>query len=354
MFSDETKTKNAVLGSHVNTRVGRDAGPAVGTEAVARWARAVNAPPILRQPAPKAAAAFNTPTQSVSAQRPFAGGRASSEDSATSFQTLVEAHVMAARATPGSGHAPLEPAALSSGEAALPLPRDSAGLEPLQPPLEVRTSGMPLSKKSSDPEPATTLAHPPLPRVSDEFRKAPANQSSPFGIADPDTARTLPLSALRGLHASHRMGRQDAGEQDGIDGSRSARQQASSSSTAALLMPSAQALPVVELQATAEDVNPARGSDQLHALIESCCSRLWVSDASGHAPQGVMLDLGRWMPGCTVEVAKAAGMLRITLRGVDGSERSRFEEELQGLGADLAQKLGCQVVAAVAGNKELT
>lgn len=88
---------------------------------------------------------------------------------------------------------------------------------------------------------------------------------------------------------------------------------------------------------------------QLQALIESSCSRLWVDDAGGRGVQGVMLDLGHWLPGCTVELAKAAGVLRVTLRGVDDAQRVGAEAELLGLGEDLALKLGCRVVTAVAG-----
>jgi hypothetical protein len=119
-------------------------------------------------------------------------------------------------------------------------------------------------------------------------------------------------------------------------------------------MPPVQAQSLVEASKANEDVSAVDGTEQLHALIESCCNRLWVNDGGVRGQQGVMLDLGRWMPGCTVEVAKAAGVLRITLRGVEGGERTRLEDELQGLGDALATKLGCQVVAAVASNKELT
>lgn len=93
----------------------------------------------------------------------------------------------------------------------------------------------------------------------------------------------------------------------------------------------------------------AGATDQLQSLIESCCSRMWVSDRGdgANAPRGVMLDLGSWMPGCTLEVARAAGTLRIMLRGVDDARRVGLERELEGLSAGLAESLGCQVVTAV-------
>ena len=158
-----------------------------------------------------------------------------------------------------------------------------------------------------------------------------------------DSARALPLSELRGRHASHRYNHLDATVTEGVDAERNALQ-----ATPRSLPPSADAAPAND------SVTTASGSQQLHALIESCCSRLWVSDEAGRGPQGVMLDLGRWMPGCTMEVAKAAGVLRITLRGVEGSASPRLEGELMDLGEGLAQKIGCQVVAAVAKNKEST
>jgi hypothetical protein len=167
-------------------------------------------------------------------------------------------------------------------------------------------------------------------------------------------ARALPLSELRGLHANHRQSRFDASLLDSPQSETSATQQVNTAVNADLLMPRVQAHPSMDARGAADGVAAVGGNEQLHALIESCCSRLWVNDGGSRAAQGVMLDLGRWMPGCTVEVAKAAGVLRITLRGVDGAERARLEDELQGLGDGLADKLGCKVVAAVATNKELT
>jgi hypothetical protein len=169
-----------------------------------------------------------------------------------------------------------------------------------------------------------------------------------------DGTRALPLSALRGLHAHHHQSRLDAALPDSTQSESLFSPQGMAAVRADLLMPPVQAQSLVEASKANEDVSAVGGTEQLHALIESCCNRLWVNDGGVRGQQGVMLDLGRWMPGCTVEVAKAAGVLRITLRGVEGSERTRLEDELQGLGDALANKLGCQVVAAVASNKELT
>ena len=290
MCSDETQTVTLSLGTALDARLGKGTEPSLDAETVARWTRAVTTPHVLRQP----------PPQLVPAPRPFGDRSVFPEEVA------------------------------------------DTGTEAMQ------------VKADSNPEPHAVLQRQPALPASAVFAKAPVNPTSAFSVADADAARTLPLSALRGLHASHRQGRLDAVLLDNTDGSRPVPQQATSASTADLLMPQFQALQIAESQVTADGVSPASGSEKLHALIESCCSRLWLSDTTGRAPQGVMLDLGRWMPGCTVEVAKAAGVLRITLRGVDGGDRSRLEEELQALGEGLAHKLGCQVVASVATNKELT
>jgi hypothetical protein len=90
---------------------------------------------------------------------------------------------------------------------------------------------------------------------------------------------------------------------------------------------------------------------ELHAVIQRSCDRLWVDASTPGAPQGVMLDLGRWMPGCTVELAKASGQLRITLRGVDADRRVELNDALEGLGEDLAARLGCPVITAVSGRE---
>jgi hypothetical protein len=171
------------------------------------------------------------------------------------------------------------------------------------------------------------------------------------------SARSLPLSALRGVHDNHRLGQMQVGSSEGPRTVPSHKQDNKLTAPADGAVPLVHALALPQSGPATNDLSAAEvanGDEQLHALIESCCSRLWVSDGASRVPQGVMLDLGRWMPGCTVEVAKVAGVLRITLRGVEGSERARLEDELQDLGHGLADKLGCKVVASVATNKELT
>ncbi len=177
---------------------------------------------------------------------------------------------------------------------------------------------------------------------------------SALGSKDTHSAHALPLSALRGRHASHRDGRLDAASAERANSERLPLQPSTPVASADAWVARLQAPQSPDSSAASDAVSPAEDGEQLHALIESCCSRLWLSDGGGRVPPGVMLDLGRWMPGCTLEVAKVAGVLRITLRGVEGNDRQRLEEELTGLGDGLAQKLGCQVVAAVATNKELT
>jgi hypothetical protein len=170
---------------------------------------------------------------------------------------------------------------------------------------------------------------------------------------DAQTARALPLSALRGLYASHQQGKADAA-QAFADAAEAPNPQAPTSglSSADLPMPRLHPASSAESTQAADGVGAANHAEQLQSLIESCCSRLWVSESSSGSPHGVMLDLGRWMPGCTIEVAKAAGVLCITLRGVDDGQRSRVGQELDSLGEALAQKLGCRVVAAVTAQKE--
>jgi hypothetical protein len=93
---------------------------------------------------------------------------------------------------------------------------------------------------------------------------------------------------------------------------------------------------------------PDRPADAspMAALMDACCSRLWIDDR-GLRAQAVMLDLGRALPGCTAEVARHGGTLQIRLRGVDEARRTEFEDGLAVLAAELSAKLGCRVVAAV-------
>lgn len=87
----------------------------------------------------------------------------------------------------------------------------------------------------------------------------------------------------------------------------------------------------------------------LEALIERHCARVLIQSGAptpGHAPH-VMLDLGRWMPGCSVELARGAGQLRLTLRGVAVQRVQELGSAFEELGEALAQRLGCAVVTAV-------
>jgi len=160
--------------------------------------------------------------------------------------------------------------------------------------------------------------------------------------ADTPTA-ALSLRELRARHAADRHAHDDGLRQP---------EAGSTSRAAAAPEPRGEPLLVAARPAAiAADHSAAPGggsTEPLHALIESCCSRLWVSDrGDAAAPRGVMLDLGGWMPGCTLEVARAAGTLRIVLRGVHDEWRERLERELHGLSAGLAETLGCAVVTAV-------
>jgi hypothetical protein len=176
-----------------------------------------------------------------------------------------------------------------------------------------------------------------------------AQQAAP----DTEVMQALSLSALRGLHANHRQAKVDASN-IGNTGSNSASHQAAPdmqlNDRSGLSLHSTS--PAQAAPQTDDHAGTSSASSQLQSLVESCCNRLWVSEGAGGVPQGVMLDLGRWMPGCTVEVARTAGVLRVTLRGVDEARRRLVEQELDGLGEALAQKLGCQVVAAVETQKE--
>lgn len=90
-------------------------------------------------------------------------------------------------------------------------------------------------------------------------------------------------------------------------------------------------------------------AEELRGLVESCCTRLLVAQGGVAAAPGVLLDLGRWMPGCSIEVARSAGVLRLTLRGAAAERRGALVEGLDGLRDDLAQALGCAVLVVVDG-----
>jgi hypothetical protein len=199
-----------------------------------------------------------------------------------------------------------------------------------------------LAKQPSAP------AAPPEPDRHDGLERA----ASP-DIAEADspaqTVRTQALNVLRGLHADHmeKAGKAAPVWSEAADGVA----QREGADTSPNLWPTSKTseltLSSAPLVAGNEGAVTVGGSEQLQSLIESCCSRLWINDAGGGAAQGVLLDLGRWMPGCTIEIARAAGVLRVTLRGAEGDRLSDLAQGLDSLGDRLARKLGCQVVAAI-------
>jgi hypothetical protein len=177
-----------------------------------------------------------------------------------------------------------------------------------------------------------------------------ANTSSEDAMAaEIPTSRALPLSALRGLHASHRQAKLDA---EVALSSKTTSTSTPNLVSGDLLGARLQEPSAGQANRQVDGSTSTSHAEQLQSLIESCCSRLWVSEGGGGIAQGVMLDLGRWMPGCTIEVAKAAGVLRITLRGLDESRRGAVAQELGSLGDALSNKLGCRVVAAIETQKE--
>jgi hypothetical protein len=165
----------------------------------------------------------------------------------------------------------------------------------------------------------------------------------------PEAGRSLAVNALRGLHAAWRQARLEAKATHLAD-------IGANTIPAAASDRAADAGPALRPDVPAQADSPADGlhADRLQPLIESCCDRLWVSDGRGGAPQGVLLDLGRWMPGCTIEVARAAGVLHLQLRGVDEARRRPLQQQLDTLGDALAHKLGCQVVGTVQARQEAT
>jgi hypothetical protein len=227
----------------------------------------------------------------------------------------------------------------SAQEACADPDSDMADQAQTEGPQRLGSLTLPMTANARDPERDATHQTPPETAHQEE-------QST-------EVMQALSLSALRGLHANHRA-KVDASNAVASTVDNSASQK--SMPTVALADVSALSLQSGSPAQTATPSDGTTGSsnpaEQLQSLVESCCNRLWVSDGAGGIPQGVMLDLGRWMPGCTIEVAKAAGVLRITLRGVDEGRRWLLDQELLSLGDALAQKLGCQVVAAVEAQKE--
>jgi hypothetical protein len=159
------------------------------------------------------------------------------------------------------------------------------------------------------------------------------------GPPAPDTLAALSLRELRARHIDHRQAQFDAGSDTRAAGERS--------DTHGEPVIIGTAMPAAIVADQLHEPGSAGATEQLQSLVESCCSRLWVSDGGAAASHGVMLDLGSWMPGCTLEVARAAGALRVTLRGVHDERRNGLERELEDLSAGLAEKLGCPVVTAV-------
>jgi hypothetical protein len=108
--------------------------------------------------------------------------------------------------------------------------------------------------------------------------------TAPFSALDAlpqaDGARALPLSTLRDMHAHHRQSRVDAASFDGLETQHTSKP-STLAATADLLMPRLQADTSLEASKFNDGVSVVRGNEQLHALIESCCSRLWVNDGGG-------------------------------------------------------------------------
>jgi hypothetical protein len=191
------------------------------------------------------------------------------------------------------------------------------------------------------PGPAVSAARRPLdgPPPSEADREAPAGRpAEPRAAAAarplPDVAvdaaprpRLQPLHTLRALHATPSPRRRD--DEALAPGT-------SSPQGAAVAAATAVAPPV------ADDTPPQAA---LPALVAAHCERLWVSDDRG----GVLLDLGRWLPGCSVELARRGGALYVTFRGVEPERCAALERDAAALADGLARHLGCAVVAAVEG-----
>jgi len=165
----------------------------------------------------------------------------------------------------------------------------------------------------------------------------------------------LPLGALRSRHAGNRH---DSSAQ-GVSGASSADGSVSAIVADSGGVAGLQKVGLVSTAFQAEVASPdaqnaGTSAERLHALIESCCDRVWVSDTTIRSTRAVMLDLGRWMSGCTVEVARQGGVLKVTMRGVDGGQRQSLEGALSELGDVLADRLGCRVVTSVATDQEST
>jgi hypothetical protein len=170
----------------------------------------------------------------------------------------------------------------------------------------------------------------------------------PLGVStESDTLAALSLRELRARHVDHQRTSfgTDLTNPESGHGSRAATEQLEPRGEPAVIGTTTPAALAAADQM--HESSRAGATKQLHSLVESCCGRLWVSDGGAATSHGVMLDLGSWMPGCTLEVARAAGALRVTLRGVHDERRNGLERELEDLSAGLAERLGCPVVTAV-------
>lgn len=87
--------------------------------------------------------------------------------------------------------------------------------------------------------------------------------------------------------------------------------------------------------------------ESLGTLLASCGERLWTQESGRAGEQGVLLDIGHWLPGCTAEITRAAGLLQLRLQGVPAGRRQAIEQALAELADGMAQRLGCPVLTAV-------
>jgi hypothetical protein len=237
--------------------------------------------------------------------------------------------------------------------------RDDAGPVPAQAHAIARAdAGAADASSAHTARPADTQTTKPLDDAQSEHvaqLRVPAQQMRTTEASDPlpplPVTPSLSLRELSLRHASHRQTPIDRGwdvaHAEALERDRQERTAAAVDAPPSFPAPGASGANAADPTALTRD--SAGATDQLQSLIESCCSRMWVSDGADRAgaPRGVMLDLGSWMPGCTLEVARAAGTLRIMLRGVHDERRAGLERELEGLSAGLAESLGCQVVTAV-------
>lgn len=300
MSSDVSARRAAQAGpSATRTAAGT---PSVRPDSVRRWARAVAGP--------AAAGPHAADAPPGSDQETAASADASSEQDDVPAQPAVDHAALSRPLHRLRGQSLAEPAPWpsSSGRARPPATQDA-------------------SQRAEHDESEAVLADDPSPHAGPTLTEE----------------QTLPLLALRGRHGSHRDARGDEGAaRDTTEPERKPGSEPPASAAPAAAM----ATSMHTASSDAADT-VASTSEQLQSLIASCCDRLWVSDGANGVPQGLMLDLGRWMPGCTLEVAKAAGALRISMRGVEGDRAESMEKELDALGDDLAARLGCRVVVAV-------